>query len=94
MTLLEAAEQAYNELSRLHEAQGPCKGVQHCPTAQALLDLMRAISDERSAVGEFKHAHQWRGEPQPTLLSFTTQDIHDVAAALLLAQGGIGQPKP
>jgi hypothetical protein len=88
MTLLESAEQAYAELSRLHHADGSkCQGVNACPTARAMTDLMRAIADERGGIGEFKHAHQWRGEPEAVHPPYT---VEDVAAALLTAQSGIG----
>jgi len=89
MDLIDAAEQAYNELSRLHHTHGTkCPGVQLCPTAKTMLDLMRAIADERGAIGEFKHAHQWRGEPESPM------QIEDVAAAVLTAQAGLGARKP
>lgn len=89
MGLIDAAEQAYNELSRLHHAHGTkCPGIQLCPTARVMLDLMRAIADERGAIGEFKHAHQWRGEPEST---YKPMEVEDVATALLTAQSGIGR---
>jgi len=68
--LVDAAEQALNELLNLHGDQGYCPSPESCPTATAIRDLEEALAAERKKAAE----------PESTYPAMKVRDIPESPA--------------